>query len=172
MKRFLLSFVLILCLVFGINNHAIAKDNIESIETISQIGSLANSGNYMQALDKCNQALKKYPKEPDLYYWKASIQSSINQKHEALENFNKAIALNSKEATYYVVRGICKMDLNDYKGAEADFNKAIELNPSDATAFTMRGCAKLSQGDIDGANNDLTKANQLFDKDEEIQKAK
>ena len=64
------------------------------------------------------------------------------------------------------------MDLNDYTGAEADFNKAIELNPNDATAFTMRGCAKLSQGDIDGANNDLTKANQLFDKDEEIQKAK
>lgn len=62
MKRFLLSFVLILCLVFGINNHAIAKDNIEAIETISQIGSLANSGNYMQALDKCNQALKNIQK--------------------------------------------------------------------------------------------------------------
>ena len=44
MKRFLLSFVLVLCLVFGINNHAIAKDNIEAIETISQIGSLANNG--------------------------------------------------------------------------------------------------------------------------------
>lgn len=103
-----------------------------------------------------------------MYYWKASIQSSINQKHEALENFNKAIALDSKEATYYVVRGICKMDLNDYTGAEADFNKAIELNPNDATAFTMRGCAKLAQGNIDGANKDLTKANELFDVQEGI----
>ncbi len=172
MKRFLLSIALILCLVFGINNFAIAKDDIQAIETISQIGTLANSGNYMQALDKCNEALKKYPKESDLYYWKASIQNSINQKREALENFNKAIALNPKEGTYYIVRGICKMDLEDYKGAEADFNKAIELNPNDGTAYTMRGCAKLSQGNIDGANNDLTKANQLFDQDEDLKKVK
>ena len=172
MKRFLLSVALILCLIFGINNFAMAKNNIEEVETISQIGSLANSGNYTQALDKCNEAIKKYPKEPDLYYWKATIQSSTNQKREALENFNKAISLNPKEGIYYVVRGICKMDLNDYKGAEADFNKAIELSPNDATAYTMRGCAKLSLGDINGANNDLTKANQLFDKKELTKKSK
>ena len=125
-------------------------------------------GQYIASPIACVLSDKKYPKEPYLYYCKASIQSSINQKHEALENFNKAIALDSKEATYYVVRGICKMDLNDYTGAEADFNKAIELNPNDATAFTMRGCAKLAQGNIDGANNDLTKANELFDVQEGI----
>lgn len=162
MKRILFFVLIAAGLVFGGLNPVYSND-FEKVKIISEIGTLANNDKYLQALDKCNEALKTYPDEPDLYYWRASIKKSMGDKKDTISDLDKAIKLNPKDDSYYVLRGICKLDLNDENAATADFNKAIELNPKSAAAYSMRACAKLSAGDYDGASADLTKANELFE---------
>lgn len=162
MRKVLAVSLLALGLVFGTCNFVYAND-AEKIQIITEIGSLSNSDNYMQALGKCNEALKKYPDEADLYYWRGTTLYSLNRKTEALKDLDKAIGLNPKDTTYFVMRGICRSELMDAEGAIADFNKAIEINPKQPTAYLMRASLKLASGDYESANKDLDTANKLFE---------
>lgn len=145
-----------------------AQEDIELQEdkarekVISEIGSMVNAQKYKTALVKCDNALKKYPDEAFLYYWKGSILNSLDNKKEALENFNKSIELNPDNPKAYIMRGICRSELEDKDGALEDYNKAIELDDKDSTAYSMRACLKLELGDMDGASEDLNLANKLM----------
>lgn len=162
MKKILIIISLVVGLFLGaVSNSAYAFD-FEKDRTISEIGSLSNLEKYDEALAKCNLAIQQYPDEADLYYWRAIIKSSVNQKKEALKDYDKVISLNPKDGNAYVMRGICKSDLGDLEGAMADYNKALEINPKDASAYSMRACIKITLGDLDGANHDLDAANKLF----------
>ena len=165
MRKFLVVTGLIFGLLFSAGNFVFANDTIEKTQTIAEIGTLSNQGNYNDALLRCKEAMKKYPNEADLYYWSASIKTNLGDNKSALEDFNKAIKLNPKDGNAYVMRGIVKAELGDNQGAISDFNKAIELNPKDSSAYSMRACTKIDMGDIDGANKDLELANKFFDEE-------
>lgn len=136
-------------------------------KAISEIGTLVNAQKYQTALAKCDAAIKKYPDEAFLYYWKGTIMSSLNDKKSAMDNYNKSVELNPKNAKTYVMRGICKSDLEDKEGALADFNKAIELDPKDGTAYSMRAVVKLELGDYGDVSSDLDTASKLMNSKEE-----
>ncbi len=162
MKKFLALSGILFSLCLLNTNIVCAQDDAAINKTISEIGSLVNSQKYQIALTKCNNALKKYPDEAFLFYWRASIQNSTGNKELALEDLNKSIELNPNYAKAYVLRGICKSDLEDKEGALQDFDKAIELDENDSSAYSMRACVKLDLGDFDGANQDLDISNKLM----------
>ncbi len=162
MKKFLIMFGLVVSLL-GCSFTPLYASELEKHKTISEIGILANSERYTEALEKCEAALVKYPEDPELYYWSATIKSSTGDKKSALADYDKVIELNPKDSNAYVMRGICKSDLNNPIGAIEDYNKALEINPKDSSAYSMRACAKLDLGDFNGANADLEVANQLYE---------
>ena len=160
-KRIIVSIIVL----FAFSGLCFASEEITDSardKAISEIGSLVNSQKYQSALIKCNNALKKYPDDAFLYYWKGTILSSLNDKKSALDNFDKSVELNPNNAKTYVMRGICKSDLGEKELALEDFNKAIELDSEDGSAYSMRACVKLELGDYSGADADLDTANKLM----------
>ncbi len=162
MKKVLIIFGFVVTLLGCSLTSSYASD-LEKHKTISEIGILSNAEKYDEALQKCEAALVKYPDDPELYYWSATIKASTGDKKSALADYDKVIELNPKDGNAYVMRGICKSDLNDPIGAIEDYNKALEINPKDSSAYSMRACAKLDLGDFNGANADLEVANKLYE---------
>ncbi len=163
-----LAFLLLMSVIFACGAYADESiDEGAKEKVISEIGVLVNAQKYQTALTKCEKALKKYPDEAFLYYWKGTILSSLDDKKSALENYNKSIELNPENAKTYVMRGSCKSDLEDKEGALADFNKAIELDPKNGAAYSLRALVKLDLGDFTGANEDLDSGNKLMNSKDE-----
>ena len=157
------------CIACGVSG-AYAQEvqgDITKLQVFSEIGSLANTGYYEDALEKCSEALKKYPKEAELYYWSGMVKSKLGDNKSAIKEYDTAISLDPKNSSAYVMRGISKSDLDDYNGAIADYNKAISINAKDSSAYSMRACVKIQMGDIDGALKDMQEANKLMDEEAE-----
>lgn len=156
------KFLVISGVLFGLFNPVLAADS-QKYQVISEIGALANNKNYLQALDKCMEALKKYPDEAELYYWSAVVKTKIGDINSAITDFNKAIELNPDNSSIYVMRGVAKSDLGDNKGAIEDFDTALKINPKDVSAYMMRACVKIEMGDMQGADADFNASNKLLE---------
>ena len=156
------KFLIVSGLLLGLLNPVFASD-LEKFQAIAEIGTLTNNGNYMQALDKCMNAMKKYPDEPELYYWSAAIKSKTGDNKSAVLDFDKAIELNPNESSLYVMRGVAKSDLGDNKSAIEDFDKALKINPKDASAYMMRACIKIEMGDMQGADDDFKASSKIIE---------
>lgn len=161
MKKYLIILGAILLLGYGFSTPAFSVETENDV--VTEIGILVNNNHFKTALEKCNNALQKYPNNADLYYWRASIK--IANGENALEDYNKAINLKPKDSKLYVMRGIYKLKLGNPNDAILDFNKALEINPENSSAYTMRACAKIEIGDMKSADEDLEKANKLYDTD-------
>lgn len=166
MKKALIISGLLFGLFLGSANSVFASSDYEKVSIIVEIGTLSNNERYTEALALCNSALKDYPNEPELYYWRATIKSSLGNNAEALNDYNKVIMLEPKDSDAYVMRGSCKSDLGDMDGAIEDYNKAIELNSKNSSAYSMRACTRLKLGDLTGASEDLETANKLVENSE------
>jgi tetratricopeptide (TPR) repeat protein len=84
-----------------------------------------------KAIWACNVAIKKEPKNGEL--WNARGFEWIGQGHydRAIDDFNEAIRLNSEHAEAFYNRGRARELKKDFHGALDDFNRFIELDPSD-----------------------------------------
>ena len=163
MKKLFFILGLMICLFSFGSGAVLAQETIRDKDlTISKIGVLVGNKQYKSAMKQCNDALKIYPEEYFLYYWRAAIYNAQGNKKLALNDYNKAISLAPDNAKLYVMRGICKYNLKDEKGALEDYNKAIELEENNSSAYSMRAMIKLDNGDFDGADKDLEKANSLI----------
>ena len=140
--------------------------DIEKLHAVAEIGTLSNSQKYILALDKCNSALEKYPFDPELYYWRATINIHLGEGEQALKDMDMAIELNPKDSNVYVMRGIIKSDLGDNDGALEDFEQALKLNSKNSSAYSMRACVKIAKGELKSANEDLEKANKFLEQEE------
>lgn len=168
MRKGLIISWLFLCIICAAPQVCATGTEIDmpKLQMISEIGSLLNTGFYEDAVAKCDEAMKKYPKEPELYYWSGMIKSKLGDNKSAIKEYDTAISLNPKNSSAYVMRGIAKSDVEDFDGAIADFNHAITINPKDSSAYSMRACVKIQTGDIDGALKDMQTANKLMDEEE------
>lgn len=164
MKKFPTIVCSILLSVLFSVNCAFSFD-MERIQAVSEIGMLSNSQKYVQALDRCNSAIEKYPFEAELYYWRATVNMHLGESKQALKDIDMAIELNPNDSDVYVMRGIFKSENGDNDGALSDFEQAIKINSKNASAYSMRACVKIAKGDFKSANEDLEIANNLFEQD-------
>ena len=170
MKK-LLGICGILGCLFFTTNCAYSFDR-DKLQTVAEIGTLSNSQKYILALDKCNSALEKYPFDPELYYWRATINVHLGEGEQALKDMDMAIELNPDDSNVYVMRGILRSDYGDNDGALEDFEKALKLDLKNSSAYSMRACVKIAKGELKSANEDLEMANKLLEEEEKVTEEK
>ena len=170
MKKILVSLFLVFALFGGeVYSEEVQKQDLEMLKRVVEIGSLVNDSKYDKALAMCDQALKDYPDNPDLYYWKATIYINKKDNKSALQYIKKAMLASKDEPTYYVLRGSIYSDMGNHDLAMKDFDYAITLDPKNPVTYIVRAGEKISVGNYDGADADFKEAKKLQD---EIQNKK
>ncbi len=101
-------------------------------------------GNYRQAIENYNQAIRLNYHSSAAYLNRASTQILLKNNQLALDDYTRAIKLNSNYSIAYWGRGRVYIGLKGYENAIKDFDSAIHINKgwgnsSLATAYYSRG---------------------------------
>ena len=124
MKKFLVSLFLVFVFSAGCSySQETQNKELDALKRVVEIGALVNSSHYDKAFLQCEEALKEYPNNADLYYWKASIYVNKNDNKNAMKNIQKALEINKDEASYYVLRGSIYSHTDKHDLAISDFDK-------------------------------------------------
>jgi len=127
----------------------------------------ANSGDYQEAIEEFDKAIKINPKDAKAYYNRGVVKGGLGDYRGAIEDFNKSIEINPMNTNPYYTRGRAKARLSNYSEAIKDFNEVIDRNPEDLTLIKVcidRGSAKYNLGDYRGAIEDFNKAIEINSK--------
>ncbi|KJV69871.1 tetratricopeptide repeat family protein [Orientia tsutsugamushi str. TA763] len=72
-------------------------------------------GQYHEAIECCNLAIKYEPYNPDAYHSKGMCLDKLGQYHEAIENFDLAIKYEPYNPDTYNNKGVCVDKLGHIK---------------------------------------------------------
>jgi tetratricopeptide (TPR) repeat protein len=125
----------------------------------------AEKGNYRQAIDDYNVALKINRQYEEALNNRANAYRMIGQNDLALQDFKQTITINPKFADAYYNRGILYLEMNHLDNAVADFTTAINIDPDMADYFNNRGVALRLKGEYEKSFADFNhalKINQNF----------
>jgi tetratricopeptide (TPR) repeat protein len=116
-----------------------------------------------EALRYADEALKRYPQDPDFLYLRGIINNSAGRYGKALDDFTAALGSAGKDELYkiYLNRGLSNFYIMDYESAMSDFNKAIELNDTVAGVYQGRAMLNYELKDYAAAVNDFNKVLEL-----------
>ncbi len=144
------------CKLWGDNyllwDDVLKKYNISSIGSIKEKQRIAfaynfrglgyaEKGNYRQAIEDYNVALKINNQYDEALNNRANAYGMIGRNDLALEDFKQIITINPKFADAYYNRGYLYLSIIDLDKAINDFTKAIHIDPNMADAFNNRGVA-------------------------------
>lgn len=101
---------------------------------------LDNLGQYKEAIDNYNIAIKLDNKYASAYLNKGVSLLKQNKNLEAIENFDKVIELNPNSSNAYNNKGAALGNLNKYQEAINNYNKAIELDPKYFEPYKNKFC--------------------------------
>lgn len=118
-------------------------------------------GQYSEAIQDFNKAIKLEPDYAKAYYLRAAAYYSKRKHDLAIEDSTKAIELKPDYAKAYLARTAAYYSKGEYDYAIQDSTKAIELNPDYANAYLARGHVYRNLGEYDHAIQDYTKAMEL-----------
>lgn len=108
--------------------------------------SFRNIGNYRQAMEDFDNAIKQVPRYAKAYVERGNIYDIWGNYNLSIINFGQAIEINPNYADAYYNRGLTFAKINDQIHALKDFSKAVELNPRFAEAYYNRGNVHLRSG--------------------------
>jgi tetratricopeptide (TPR) repeat protein len=145
------------------------------IVSIGRCGANGAVGNFKEALQDCNKAIKLHA-ERDLEPSKlASIYNNLGtakfksgDKQGALADLSKSISLNSSDPAAYINRGSLKYALNDKVGALADFNQALSLKSTNVNIYLGIAIIKEESGELQEAISYYRKAEEIYIKKGDI----
>jgi tetratricopeptide (TPR) repeat protein len=139
----------------------------EPIEMLSQGQLLANilkraeSGEFAQALQDLEWALRADPQDANLYSCRAIVKRKMGDKQGAIADLNQAIKLNPQDAIVLRNRGKLRLQIGDFLGAQTDLNQAVTMNTEDAMNYVARGELYNAMGNFQDAIIDFAKAIKL-----------
>ena len=136
----------------------ISAGNIPALLKQIDIFFLMNSEK--EALQNAEEAIRRYPAEPDFYYYKGVINNSRGKYVKALDDFDRGIDLKPSANLYkfYLGRGVSHQNLLEYDQALSDFSAAIEMNDTLASAYHSRAMVNYDMHDYTAAVEDFLKA--------------
>jgi tetratricopeptide (TPR) repeat protein len=119
--------------------------------------------NDKEALRYADDAIKKYPHDPDFLYLRGIINNSSGRYGKALDDFTAVLESGKNNEPYkvYLNRGISYQYLQEYESAMTDFTKAIELNDTSASVYQGRAMLYYEMKDYSAAVNDFNKVLEL-----------
>ncbi|MFM6396297.1 MAG: tetratricopeptide repeat protein, partial [Planktothrix sp.] len=85
---------------------------------------LANQGNYQQAIEQLTRALTLNPNHADAYIWRNYVYHCLNKYQQAIDDCNQAIRLNPNDSIAYNNRAFAYNSLKNYEQAIDDCNQA------------------------------------------------
>jgi len=124
-------------------------------------------GNYRQAIENYNRAIRAEPQSASSYLNRAAAQTLLKNDQLALEYYTRAIQINSNYSLAYLGRGRVYMGLKNYKKAIEDFDSAIRVNrvwgsSSLAAAYYDRGTIRVQLKEQKAAVADFKAAADLY----------
>jgi len=99
-----------------------------------------NLGEYQNAIDNYNIAIKLDNNCSLSYLNKGVALSMLGRNLEAIESFDKVIKLNPNSSNAYNNKGAALGYLNKYQEAINNYNKAIELDPKNFEPYKNKFC--------------------------------
>jgi tetratricopeptide (TPR) repeat protein len=119
--------------------------------------------NDKEALRYADDAIKKYPNDPDFLYLRGIINNSAGRYGKAVDDFSAALGSEKNENLYkiYLNRGVAYHYLLEYESAMTDFTKAIELNDTAASVYQGRAMLHYEMKDYAAAVDDFNKVLDL-----------
>jgi tetratricopeptide (TPR) repeat protein len=152
----------------GRNELNVALDKTREALTISpesipgllkQINILFLLKNDKEALKEADDAISRFPSEPDFYYMRGVIYNAREKYERALDNFDHAIELKSSPNLYkfYLGRGVSHLNTMEYDLAISDFTSTIEINDTVAGAYHGRAMVNYELHDYSAAVTDFLK---------------
>jgi tetratricopeptide (TPR) repeat protein len=121
-----------------------------------------NQGNWDQAIDDYNEAIKIDPNSELAYNNRGLANYYKGSYDRAIADFNEALRLKSDYAEAYNNRGRAYYAKNDYDKAFADYTQAITLNSQFPFAYNNRAYVYLARKDYDSAFADVHSAMKLM----------
>jgi Flp pilus assembly protein TadD len=121
----------------------------------------SEKGEYQNALQDCNDAIRIDPKNASAYSHRGLAYQFLGDVTNAMKDFNDAIDLDPKYARAYKNRGNLFLLKGNFELAIADFTEAFRLDPYDAAAYLGRGIARNSSGEFEHAIDDYKQAIEL-----------
>jgi tetratricopeptide (TPR) repeat protein len=161
------------CKLWGDNyllwDDVLKKYNISSIGNIKEKQKIAfaynfrglgyaEKGNYRQAIEDYNMALKIDSKYGEALNNRANTYGIIGQNDLALRDFAQIITINPKFADAYYNRGNLYLSISDLDKAINDFTEVIRIDPDMADAFNNRGVAFRLKGQYEKSFADFNQA--------------
>lgn len=98
----------------------------------------AKSGNYDEAIDKLNEAIRLNPKDPRAYRLRANVYFAQGNFVKALSDFDQVVKLSPNDATAYTDRAVTHDSMLNYGAALVDINKALAIDPNDEYAKKIK----------------------------------
>lgn len=116
---------------------------------------------FEEAAREFDAAILVHPKEPDLYYYRATALLAAARPQDALRDFEKAVEL-AKEAPYIAGRALAKHRLGqDYAAVMKDLEQAATLDPNCYAAWFNRGVVEQDRRDFEASEKAFRRANAI-----------
>lgn len=132
----------------------------DRMQFISKANEQIGKGNFKEALEEYNKAIKLFPNDQYFYYLKGELKQQMNDFKGAISDYNISIAIGTRDNSYvtrhYYRRGDAKFQLQDFQGALLDYKKSLELNPEFNFLNIRIGQVKFELKDYQGAIKDFT----------------
>lgn len=117
MKRSLINFVQV--------NQAELADDGSSMTCYKQGETLANLGNYAEALAKFNQSVVLQPNYDAAWVFRGVVLIHLGQYQEALLSCDRAIEISPTNAEAWTFRGVALQRLGHYSEAYDSYDRAV-----------------------------------------------
>ncbi len=121
---------------------AIVLEPDDSYAYIQLSVSLINQEKFVESSQVLNDYLKKYPKDYDVLYQRASAYYQGGDFAQSLEDLNGLIQQDSLEATAYYLRALVKEGLGDMEGACEDMSIPAKGQLGDSKEFVLTKCGE------------------------------
>lgn len=114
-------------------------------------------------LKKLDKMITATPKDPDLYYLRASTKAMSGDYKAAIPDLAQARDLGTKKYEFdvYSLLGVCYTMEKNHAEALVNYNRAVSLKPFDADAYSNRGGSYCQLGKYREALADFSQAIKL-----------
>jgi tetratricopeptide (TPR) repeat protein len=113
-----------------------------------------HQGNYQEAINQYNQALKNQSYHADIYYKLGLVYYRLGSYETAIINYTQAINININFGKAFHHRGLANYQLGNYQIAIEDYDQALRIDPDAGIIYKNRAEARYQIGDNQGAIED------------------
>jgi len=112
---------------------------------------------FVKGITIYNEAIRTYPKNVDLFRYRAQLYNKKGDYDKAISDCNEALRIEPNNNLTFMDRAEIYLNKGDYDKAIADYSDAIRIDPNQVT-YRMRASVYFKKGDNDKAIADYSEA--------------